>query len=210
MKGGLRPSGLLMTRSATSAPTQATATIDRDRACARGLEDAELHQQQRDHHVEHQPDDAAGMAVGQPGEEIRPRDRARIGVGDVDLELRDDDEGAGEGERDVRRGEYRLERDEIHLRRLGRLVDRNAMANARRKARNEPASSLSMPGTIQPGPAASSAVHQAAGRPASRGGRKRRKSTCSPICAISENTTVEAAPNSSEIERSPSAPAWPP
>ena len=34
---------------------------------------------------------------------------------------------------------------------------------------------------------------------ASRGGRKRRKSTCSPICAISENTTVAAVPNSTRL-----------
>jgi hypothetical protein len=39
------------------------------------------------------------MAVGQPGEEVRPRDRAGIGVGQVDLELRDQDEQPGEQER---------------------------------------------------------------------------------------------------------------
>src|SRR5580693_1517964 len=58
-------------------------------------EDSELHEQQRDRHVEHEPDDAPGMTVGHPREEIRPRDRTRIGVGDVDLELRNDHERAG-------------------------------------------------------------------------------------------------------------------
>ncbi len=51
---------------------------------------------------------------------------------------------------------------------------------------------------IQPGPALSSADPPGRTR-AARGarGRKRRKSTCSPICATSENTTDAAAPNSS-------------
>ena len=92
-------------------------------------EDSELHEQQRDRHVEDEPDDAAGMAVGHPREEVRPRDRARIGVGDVDLELRDDDERAGEGERDGRRRKHRLERDEVHLGRFGGLVDRHEMTD---------------------------------------------------------------------------------
>ena len=69
--------------------------------------------------IEHQPHHAAGMAVRQPREEVRPGDRACIGVGDVDLELRDDDENAGEGERQIGRRKHVVERDEIHLRRLG-------------------------------------------------------------------------------------------
>ncbi|MNL65418.1 hypothetical protein D3C87_1897470 [compost metagenome] len=36
------------------------------------LVDAEFHQKQRDRHVEHQPDDAAGMAVGEAREEVGP------------------------------------------------------------------------------------------------------------------------------------------
>ncbi len=69
-----------------------------------------------------------------------------------------------------------------------------------RNARKEPASSFSTPRMIQPGPADSSAAHQRA-RPVSRcGGRKRRKSTCSPICTISENTTAEAAPKSARLK----------
>ena len=60
------------------------------------VEDADFHQQQREQHVEDQPDDAAGVAVGQAGEEIGPGDGAGIGVGDVDLELADDDEQAGQ------------------------------------------------------------------------------------------------------------------
>ncbi len=67
-----------MTRSATSAPTQAIATLEysAERLLQR-LVDADLHQQQRDQHVEHQPDHAAGMAVGEAREEVRPGDRAR-------------------------------------------------------------------------------------------------------------------------------------
>src|SRR5882672_10251794 len=60
---------------------------------------------------------------------IRPRDRARIGVGDVDLDLRNDDERTGEGKRDLGRREYVPERNEIHLGRLDRLVDRHQMAD---------------------------------------------------------------------------------
>ena len=60
------------------------------------LEDIQLHQHQRDQGVEHHPDHAAGVAVGEPGEEVRPRQRAGVGVGDVDLELRHHHEGGGE------------------------------------------------------------------------------------------------------------------
>src|SRR5262245_36402078 len=77
-----------------------------------------------------------------------------------------------------------------------------------RKARNEPASSFSTPGMIQPGPAERYALHQP-NFLSPRGGRKRKKSTCSPICATSENTTVDAAPNSSTLNVCPSRPAAP-
>src|SRR5262249_52558448 len=77
-----------------------------------------------------------------------------------------------------------------------------------RKARKETASSFSTPRKIQPGPADRYAVHHPNPR-ASRGGRKRKKSTCSPICATSENTTVDAAPNSSRLNACPSRPAAP-
>ena len=72
--------------------------IERERA-GEGLVDAEFHQQQRDGDVEDEPDHAAGMAVGQAREKIRPGDGAGIGVGDVDLELRDHHEQAGEEDR---------------------------------------------------------------------------------------------------------------
>ena len=74
--------------------------IERQRLLQR-LVDADLHQQQRDQHVEHQPDHAAGMAMGQAGKEVRPGDRAGIGVGDVDLDLREDHEGAGQRQRQI-------------------------------------------------------------------------------------------------------------
>ena len=50
-----------------------------------------------------------------------------------------------------------------------------------RKARNEPASIFRTPGTIQPGPAHKYATHQLCAPRVPRGGRNRRKSTCSPI-----------------------------
>jgi hypothetical protein len=73
--------------------------VEGERAFERS-EDAELHQHQRDGDVEHQPHHAAGVAVGEPREEVRPGDRARIGVRHVDLELREDDEGRRQQERE--------------------------------------------------------------------------------------------------------------
>ena len=67
-------------------------------------------------------------------------------------------------------------------------------------ARKEPISSFPVPSTIQPGPAASSDAHQASLRPLLWRGRKRRKSTCSPICATREKTTSAAEPNSSGLK----------
>ena len=63
-----------------------------------------------------------------------------------------------------------------------------------RKARKAPASILSMPGTTHPGPATSTAVHQRTRLALVFSGRKRRKSTCSPTCRMSENATVAAMP----------------
>ena len=112
--------------------------IERQRLLQR-LVDADLHQQQRDQHVEHQPDHAAGMAVGQAREEIRPGDRAGIGVGDVDLELREDDEGAGQ----------RPAPDRAATARSGTL--RDTCARARRRARRRRrGSTRSRRGTIPP------------------------------------------------------------
>ncbi len=75
-------------------PCDGDVRVERQRLLQR-LVDADLHQQQGDQHIEHQPHHAAWMAVRQAREEIRPCDRACIGVGDVDLELRQDDERAG-------------------------------------------------------------------------------------------------------------------
>ncbi len=63
------------------------------------------------------------------------------------------------------------------------------------KARNAPPAILSMPITAQPGPATSTAPHQRRRLARVRGGRKRRKSTCSPICTTSAKITAAAAPN---------------
>ena len=76
-----------------------------------------------------------------------------------------------------------------------------------RHARNEPASSFSAPGTIHPGPPASSADHHTTPRLLSRGGRKRRKSTCSPICDTRESITAPAAATDRNASPPPSLPA---
>ena len=54
-------------------PCDGDIRVKRQRLLQR-LVNADLHQQQRDQHVEHQPHHAARMAVRQPREEIRPRD----------------------------------------------------------------------------------------------------------------------------------------
>ncbi|MNV13232.1 hypothetical protein D3C71_1038630 [compost metagenome] len=64
-------------------------------------------------------------------------------------------------------------------------------------ARKAPPAILSMPITTQPGPATSTAPHQRRRLAAVRSGRKRKKSTCSPICTTSEKITAAAAPNMS-------------
>jgi len=63
------------------------------------------------------------------------------------------------------------------------------------KARKAPPAIFSMPIRIQPGPASSTAPHHLALLAGVRAGRKRRKSTCSPICTTSEKITAVAAPN---------------
>ena len=55
-----------------------------------------------------------------------------------------------------------------------------------------------MPGTIHPGPATSTAVHQRTRFSFVFSGKKRRKSTCSPTCTMSENATVDAMPKASQ------------
>ena len=101
--------------------------IERQRLLQR-LVDADFHQQQRHQHVEDQPDHAAGMAVGQAREEIRPGDRAGIGVGDVDLELRENDKGTGQGQRQVRLRQHVTKGFEIHVRGFGGVLLGDAVA----------------------------------------------------------------------------------
>ena len=167
------------------------------------LEDAELHQQQRDSHIEHQPHHAAGMAMREPRKEIRPGDRARIGVGDIDLELGDDDESAGKSQRHLRRGEDIPER----RRDTSASVRRPCPAARSARPRERPGRS---PRAISTCRERSSPDRPPDRRPTSRpcgdprAGRKRRKSTCSPICAISENTTVAAVPNRKRLNEPPS------
>jgi hypothetical protein len=107
-------------------PCNRNVRVQRQRLLQR-LVDADFHQQQRDQHIEHQPDDAAGMAVGEAREEVRPGDRARIGVGDVDLELRQDHEGSCQSERQIRLRQHIAKRFEIHMRGLGGVLGRNAV-----------------------------------------------------------------------------------
>jgi hypothetical protein len=65
-----------------------------------------------------------------------------------------------------------------------------------------------MPISTQPGPARIVAAHQRKRLAAVFSGRKRRKSTCSPICATIEKPTVAALPNSNQSKR-PALGAWP-
>ena len=96
---------------------------------AERLEHVELHQHQRDQRVEHHPHHAARVAVREPGEEVRPGERAGVGVGDVDLELRHEhEEGRGrDGEAVLR--EHRVVGHEVHLRRVDRSVGRHRVAD---------------------------------------------------------------------------------
>jgi hypothetical protein len=101
--------------------------IKRQRLLQR-LVDADLHQQQSHDHVEHQPDHAAGMAVGEAGKEVRPCDRTGIGVGDVDLQLRQDDEGAGQRQREIRLRQHVAKSFQIHVRGFRGMLGRYAVA----------------------------------------------------------------------------------
>ncbi len=88
--------------------------------------DAEFHQQQRNCHIEHQPDDAAGVAVGQAREEVRPGERAGIGVHHVDLELRDHHETGHQQQGGGLVWDHVAEGGEIHVGGIGGLACRNA------------------------------------------------------------------------------------
>ena len=88
-------------------------------------ERAQRHQQHRNQHVEHQPDHAPGMAVGEPRKEIRPGERARVGIGEIDLELRDDDKDRRHRQHPRRVVQHVGETDLVHVRRLHRLRRRN-------------------------------------------------------------------------------------
>ena len=83
------------------------------------IEHPQLHQHQRNRHIEHQPHHAAGMTVGDPGEEVRPGQGAGVGIGQVDLHLRDEHEQHHRAQRPFRRGEHITERHQVHLRRFG-------------------------------------------------------------------------------------------
>ena len=77
------------------------------------------------------------------------------------------------------------------------------IASSARKARKAPPIIFSAPGMIQPGPAATTEAHQRPRFVFPAGGRKRRKSTCSPICAISAKATVHPAPTASQSNSLP-------
>ena len=101
--------------------------IKRQRLLQR-LVDPDLHQQQRHQHVEHQPHHAAGVAMRQPREKVRPGDRAGVGVGDVDLDLRENDEDAGQRQRHIGLRQHVAERFEIHVRGFCGLLAGEAVA----------------------------------------------------------------------------------
>jgi len=87
-------------------------------------------------------------------------------------------------------------------------------------ARSDPAKSLGRPSTTQPAPAkkvpsrcpsrASAASSPAPRAPSPSAGRKRRKSTCSPICGIRARITDEARPKRTRSNSSHAVPGTPP
>ncbi len=92
-----------------------------------GIEHAELHQHQRDGHVEDQPDHAPRMAVGNADKKVRPGQRACVGVGHVDLDLGNDHEQGHGRQRPLRGTEHVPEGDQVHLRRLGGALNGHFM-----------------------------------------------------------------------------------
>ncbi len=92
-------------------------------------EHAEIHQHQRNCHIEHHPDDAAGMTMGKAGKEVRPGDGTGIGVGDIDFELAEDHEGTGQRQHENRVVNHLAKGGEIHLVGVGRRLGRNARAD---------------------------------------------------------------------------------
>ena len=96
---------------------------------AQRLEHVELHQHQRDQRVEHHPHHATRVAVGQPREEVRPRERARIGIGHVDFQLRNHDQQRGRRDRPGLARKHVLVGSEVHLVRVDRALERHRVAD---------------------------------------------------------------------------------
>ena len=95
---------------------------------ANGLEHLQLHQQQGNQDIEHHPHHPAGVAVGQPREKVRPRQRAGIGIGDVDFQLRQNHKQRGHPHRQRRRMKHLGKRRQIHLIGVHRPLRRHALA----------------------------------------------------------------------------------
>ena len=161
MPGGDRPSGLLITRSATTAIIQAIAMLEYSPSTSPSAWNTFISISMKAiSGVEHHPHHAARVAVRQAREKVGPGQRAGIGIGHVDLELRHHDE--------QRRGRHRpAVVAETHTRRppgtsgsgpppgpaapCGKSPGRPASA---------PPSILSTPSTTQPGPPTSTPAHQ--------------------------------------------------
>ena len=149
--------------------------------------DAELHQHQRDRDVEDQPDDAAGMAVGQPREEVRPGQRPGIGVHDVDLELRHHHEGGGQEQHEILPGNDVAEGNPVHLGGLGGVLRRHPVAE--RQHRQERAEQAASARRAPPSRGRRAAPRSSRACWSPPTGMKRSTSTCSPICGISARMT---------------------
>jgi hypothetical protein len=166
------------------------------------LENAELHQHQRNGHVEHEPDHASGMAMRQAREEIRPGDGARIGVSHIDLELGDDDKRAGEGERHLRRGEHIAESDKIHARRLDRFRQRHEMLD-REESQERPGEQLQHSGNDPAGTGGE--IGRPPGALAGRAARRQKPQEVDLLTDLGDQRKDDGGGGSKqdEIERSP-------
>ena len=79
---------------------------------------SQLHQDQRNAHIEHQPYHPSRMAAGKPREKVRPSDGARVSVGHIDLHLRDHHHHPGEDQRHGGRLGEIVEHHLVHIHRV--------------------------------------------------------------------------------------------
>src|SRR5881397_2722053 len=115
MPGGDRPSGLLITRSATTAMTQAMAMLEYSPSTSPSAWNTFISISMKAMSVLNTTHTTRPGWLCVRREEIGPRERARIGVGHVDLQLRDHDEQRRRGHRPPVMREHVLVGGEVHL-----------------------------------------------------------------------------------------------